>query len=211
MAPRGCPSDPCHRARRRPGAPARRGPGLALPLSACSPAGSNAMAPLAARSVASPTRTVPGAAADCSRDAVLTRSPATMPWFVAPERDRSLARQHPGPGGDARTQRAHRVHEIERCPDGSLGIVLTGDRRPPDRHDRVADELLDRAAVALDDVARQVEVARQELPGLLRVATLREGREADEVGEQDRYEAALGGHGGWRREPEPGGRSRTER
>ena len=42
------------------------------------------MAADAACRVASPTSTVPGAAADWSRDAVLTRSPATMPWFVAP-------------------------------------------------------------------------------------------------------------------------------
>ena len=56
--------------------------GLALedPL----PAGSKAIAPAAARCVASPTRTTPGAAADWRRDAVLTRSPATMPSFVAP-------------------------------------------------------------------------------------------------------------------------------
>ena len=38
----------------------------------------------AARCVASPTSTVPGCAAPWSRLAVLTRSPATMPWFVAP-------------------------------------------------------------------------------------------------------------------------------
>ena len=34
--------------------------------------------------VASPTRTVPGSATDWSRAATLTRSPATMPWLVAP-------------------------------------------------------------------------------------------------------------------------------
>ena len=34
--------------------------------------------------VDSPTRTVPGSAADCSRAAVLTRSPATIPWPPAP-------------------------------------------------------------------------------------------------------------------------------
>ncbi len=60
------------------------GTGAALPFSVCSPAGSKAIDASAARIVASPTRTVPGAAADCSRAAVLTRSPATMPSFVAP-------------------------------------------------------------------------------------------------------------------------------
>ncbi len=60
------------------------GTGATLPLSDCSPTGSKAIAELAARWVASPTRTVPGSATDWSRAAVLTRSPATMPWFVAP-------------------------------------------------------------------------------------------------------------------------------
>ena len=60
------------------------GTGAALPLSACSPAGSNAIAPEAARNVDSPTSTVDGAAADCRRAAVFTMSPATIPWFVAP-------------------------------------------------------------------------------------------------------------------------------
>jgi len=43
-----------------------------------------AIALLAARWVASPTSTAPGGATDWSRLAVLTRSPATIPWFVAP-------------------------------------------------------------------------------------------------------------------------------
>ncbi len=108
---------------------------------------------------------------------------------------RRLAGQHPRAGGDAGAQRADRVDQVERRPDRALRVVLARHRRAPDRHDRVADELLDRAAVALDDVARQVEVAGQELPRLLRVAALGERREADQVGEQDRHEAALGDRG----------------
>ena len=116
-----------------------------------------------------------------------------MPWFVGAERDRRLAGQDAGPRLDrpARAS-AHRVDQLEAGPDGTLGVVLVGDRRAPDRHHRVADELLDGAAVAADDVAGEVEVARQELPRLLRVALLGERREADEVGEQDRHEAPLG-------------------
>src|SRR4051812_19174868 len=60
------------------------GTGAALPFSTCSPAGSKAIASAAAWYVVSPTRTIPGWATDWSRDAVLTRSPATIPWFVAP-------------------------------------------------------------------------------------------------------------------------------
>ena len=58
--------------------------GSSLPLSVRSPTRSNAIAFPAAWNVASPTRTVPGSAEDWSREAVFTRSPATMPWFSAP-------------------------------------------------------------------------------------------------------------------------------
>src|SRR5207248_2141027 len=51
----------------------------------------------------------------------------------------------------------------------------------------------DRAAVDADQAAARVEVARQELAHLFRVARLRQGREADEIGEEDGDEAALGG------------------
>jgi hypothetical protein len=59
------------------------GSGAALPFSSRPPADSKAIAALADRMVCSSTRTVPGSATPCSRDAVLMRSPATMPWFVA--------------------------------------------------------------------------------------------------------------------------------
>ena len=70
------------------------GTGAALPFSVWSPAGSKAIALRSPRMVASPTRTVPAAATDCRREAVFTRSPATMPWPVAPRVDRRLAGQH---------------------------------------------------------------------------------------------------------------------
>ena len=75
---------------------ARARTGSALPLSSCSPASSYAIAALGARRVASPTSTVPGSAADWTRDAVLTRSPATMPCAVGADRHRRLAGEHAG-------------------------------------------------------------------------------------------------------------------
>ncbi len=107
-------------------------------------------------------------------------------------RDRRLAGQDAGPGRDAGPERADGVDELERGPDGPLGVVLVGDRRTPDGHHRVADELLDEPAVPADHLPRELEVAGQELAGVLGVAALGQGREADEVGEQDRHEAALG-------------------
>ena len=83
--------------------------------------------------------------------------------------------------------------ELEAGADRSLGVVLLRDRCPPDRHDGVADELLDDAAVAGDDGPGELEVTRQDLSYLLGVAFLREGREADEVAEQHRDVAELGG------------------
>ena len=109
-----------------------------------------------------------------------------MPWLVGADRDGRLAGQHAGARLDPRAEPADRVHELERRADRALGVVLVCDRGAPDRHHRVADELLDRAAVAPDDVARELEVARQGLAHLLGVAPLGERREADEVGEQDR-------------------------
>jgi hypothetical protein len=109
-----------------------------------------------------------------------------------PQGDRRLAGQDPGPGRDRRAEGAHRVDEVEGGPHGPLGVVLAGGGRSPDRHDRVADELLDRPPIAPDDVGGDLEVAGQGVADVLRVALLGERGEADEVGEQDRHEAPLG-------------------
>ena len=89
-------------------------------------------------------------------------------------------------GGDGRD-------ELEAGSHRTLGVVLLRDRGSPDRHDGVADELLHDAAVAADDRPGELEVAREDLPYLLGVPFLREGREADEVAEQHRDVAELGG------------------
>ena len=108
-----------------------------------------------------------------------------------PERDRSLARQHAGPGLDHGPEGPHRVDELQARSDGSLCVILMRERRSPYRHHGVADELLHRPAIATDDVPGEVEIAAQQLPGLLRVAALGKRREPDEIGEEDRDEAAF--------------------
>ena len=60
------------------------------------------------------------------------------------------------------------------------------DGHAEDGHDRVADELLDRAAVALDGAAGGGEVAVEHAPQRLGVERLRELGRLDEVGEKDR-------------------------
>src|SRR5439155_4502486 len=99
----------------------------------------------------------------------------------------------------------HRLPEVERGAHGPLRVVLLRDGRPATRHNRVAYELLHRAAVALDQAAAGVEVAGQQLAHLLGVARLRERRETDQVGEEHRHQTAFGSgclslrrRGGWR-------------
>ena len=108
------------------------------------------------------------------------------------EGDRGLTGQDRAARLQARTQRVDGVDELERRPDRALGVVLVGDRRAPQGHHRVADELLDDPTVALDDLAREIEIAGQELADVLGVATLGHRGEADEVGEEDAHEAAFG-------------------
>ena len=105
---------------RRPGraaAAARRratarqsGTGAVLPLSTCSPAGSYAMAASVARSRRLAHQDRAGLRHRLqARLAVLTRSPATMPWPSAPTVDRRLAGQHAGAGAGVGTPRPRRA------------------------------------------------------------------------------------------------------
>ena len=114
------------------------------------------------------------------------------------EVDRRLAGEHGGAGAELRhprlgAERAHRGDELERRAHGALGVVLLRHRRAPHGHHRVADELLDDAAVATDDVGGDLEVPRQEVAHLFGVAVFRERREADEVGEEHGDEPPLDG------------------
>jgi hypothetical protein len=61
-------------------------------------------------------------------------------------------------------------------------------RHAEDGHDRVADELLHRAAVALDDRLRRLEVARHHVAQALRVDALAERRRAGDVAEEDGHD-----------------------
>ena len=62
---------------------------------------------------------------------------------------------------------------------------------PNTRHHRVADELLDRAAEALELVAQAGVVGREQRPHVLGVELLGARGEADEVGEEDGDDLAL--------------------
>ena len=113
---------------------------------------------------------------------------------LRPERYGRLTREHADTGAqrgraDIGAERGNGIHELECGADGPLGIVLLCHGRTPDSHHGVADELLDRAAVALDHLAGRLEVPREQLARILGVACLGRGREADEVGKENRHEA----------------------
>ena len=79
-----------------------------------------------------------------------------------------------------------------RCgADRTQRVVLVRDRDPEDRHDRVADELLDRAAVSLEDDAKVLEVAAHPRAQRLRIGRLPESGRADEVAEENGDDLAL--------------------
>ena len=119
------------------------------------------------------------------------------PLVRRPEGHRRLAGEHAGAQQELRAdllpETFHRDDEVERAADRALGVVLERGRRAPDRHDRIADELLDGPAVRADDLGGGLEVAIQQLTDGLGIAGFGQGRESDEVGEQDGDEAALGG------------------
>ena len=105
--------------------------------------------------------------------------------------DRGLARNDAGPRVEVVAKGAHRVDDLETRTNGALGVVLVGDRRAPHRHDRIADKLLDCAAVAGDRLAGALEISTLEGAHLFRVAALGKAREAHEIGEKDADEPPL--------------------
>jgi hypothetical protein len=65
------------------------------------------------------------------------------------------------------------------------GIILMHLRNAEDGHRRIADELLDPSAVALEYLADARVIARHDLAQHLRIAALAERRRAHEVAEED--------------------------
>ena len=113
--------------------------GSALPLSSTSPCSVELDGQPRQPRVVVSTSTVPGAAADCTRAAVLTASPATMPgprrpgWPPPCRSPRLPVRR--GPGAPIAAPRSRNLgDQVQRRPDGALGVALDRDRecpRPP--------------------------------------------------------------------------------
>ena len=99
-----------------------------------------------------------------------------------------LAGVHADPAADA--QLRQRVAHLHRRPARPQRVVLVRRGDPEHRHHRVADELLHRPAVRLDDRLHPLEVARQQRPQRLRIGRLPERRRAGDVAEQHRHRLA---------------------
>ena len=91
----------------------------------------------------------------------------------------------------SRPELGQRVAHLRGCPDGAERVVLVDGRHPEHGHHGVADELLDAAAVALDDALHALEVGRQQCAQPLRIDRFPEGRGTGQVAEQDRHDLAL--------------------
>ena len=110
--------------------------------------------------------------------------------------------------GSCVVQLLDRLQDAKAGADCALGVVLVCRRCAEDRHDRVPDELLDRAAVALDLLPQARVVGADASADVLGVSRFGCGGEADEVAEEDGDHLALLLHRGCRL---CGQRGRTER
>ena len=82
-------------------------------------------------------------------------------------------------------QPADGVADLGRRPNGAQRVVLVHDGHPEDGHHRVADELLDGAAVPLEHVLHDVEVSPHHATQELCVEPLSERGRVGDVGEED--------------------------
>ena len=100
---------------------------------------------------------------------------------------RERARGHPEFHRDEGLYFDRRAHRAQR-------VVAMGARSAEQRHCRVADMLVDRAAVALDDGVNHVEELLEQRPDLLRVKLRRQAGVADQITEHncDRTAVAVG-------------------
>jgi hypothetical protein len=94
----------------------------------------------------------------------------------------------PGPG---LVEPVDGLDHVEGRPHRPLGVVLVGGGHPEHPHHGVADELLDRAAEALDLTPGPVVVGAEAGLDLLGVGLVGLGGEPDQVAEQDADDLAL--------------------
>ena len=112
--------------------------------------------------------------------------------------DDHLARVHAGPRRDADpvlasellVESLERLTHLERRPHRAKRVVLVDGRHSEHRHDRIADELLDGAAVPFERRLHGIEVPPHHTPKRLGVEPLAERGRAGDVREDDRDDLA---------------------
>jgi hypothetical protein len=111
------------------------------------------------------------------------------------EANERLARVDPDPQSERRAAESFEVARLvddpQRGADRPLGIVAMGRRHPEHPDDRIADELLDDAAMELDLRARSNEIPAEHPVDVLRVGAFAGRGKADEVAEQGGDDLAL--------------------
>jgi hypothetical protein len=106
------------------------------------------------------------------------------------ERDERLAGRH----ADADLELAFLARPVadrERRAHGPLRVVVVRGRGAEERHDGVADELLDGAAVPLELRAESLVVGTQEGLDVLRIELLGTRREPHQIDEEHRHDLSL--------------------
>ena len=109
--------------------------------------------------------------------------------------DDRLSRRHRGAHGEIEVpllvQLLNRLEDSQARPHGPFRIVLVCDRGAEDGHHRVADELLDRSAEALDLDLQPFVVRPERRADVLWVGPVGAAGEAHEVDEEHRDDLPL--------------------
>ena len=129
----------------------------------------------------------------CGIDDVARHDPlATL--RTSAESNNGLARRHGRSNGDVEalaSESLDRLEDAKRSPDRTLCVVLVRGGCSEDGHDGISDELLDRAAEALDVCLDALVVRPERGAYVLRVGAVGTVREADEIDEQHRDDLAF--------------------
>ena len=170
--------------------------GAAFPLTLTASRASVAKRSRTERHVSSPITSPSRGATACIRLAVFTTSPATASPTCGPSPNATTASPvftatRTATSGSASLSARIEAEEVEGRPHRALGVVLVGHRCAEDPHRRVSDELVQRAAVALDRVLRAFVERHERATYVLGIGFVRSRREPHEVGEQDRDEASF--------------------
>jgi hypothetical protein len=88
-------------------------------------------------------------------------------------------------------QRLKTVADRKRRRERAVGVVLVRDRGAEERHDAVAEELVDRALVTVDRLEHDLERPVDDRVDVFGIEPLGHRREAGDVGEHDRHLLAL--------------------